>query len=528
MDITYNRTLYSIFAAYAEQQPHKDWLIFERADGQVLRWTYAEFLESVHRAANLLYSLGVGEGDTFSLNLSNHAAYPQLILAASYLGAVAVPSNPISTYDELRFLIEHSKSKVIFTEVGCLEIVREVAASLGIDHVLVCQTGDEVTREAQIYENALAAQSSSLPTGAGGSLKSLEILYTSGTTSRPKGIVLTNANIIYSVECLRACIGITSEDRHLIVLPLFHGAAQIHALWVSMIACASVAIMPRFSASRFFDQTIRYDATMAALFGAPLRMLLNQPKRPTDSAHRLRNITFAQNLTPAQYQEWQRRFKVPLQQLWGMTETCSVPIVSPLTGQRNLLAMGRPVLGYEIKIVDEYDQEVPSGQSGQLIVKGTPGVSLMRGYLNDPDGTQSILRQTADGTWLYSGDTVYADEQGFIYFVDRNKDLIKRAGERISSTEIESVLLRHPEVQDACVISLPDALRDEMIVAVIVPQADCRLDGEAIIEFCKGQLSAFKVPERVVFVDSLPRTSVGKIQKNLVREQIKKNFEEVN
>jgi crotonobetaine/carnitine-CoA ligase len=332
--------------------------------------------------------------------------------------------------------------------------------------------------------------------------------------------MLTNASLIYGAEVFRGATGLRVEDRHLITLPLFHAAAQCHALWPSMITGNSIAIMPRFSASQFFAQAIRYECTMAALFGAPLRMLLQQPERLSDRAHALRNVTFAQSLTAAQYDAWHRRFQVPLQQLWGMTETVGLPVMSPLTGKRNLLAMGRPVVGYEVKVVDTEGEEVAPGELGQLIVRGTPGRSVMLGYLKNPEATAQTLRILADGTWLFSGDTVYADAEGFLYFVDRGKDLIKRAGENISSTEVEAVLMDCPGVLDVCVVGVPDALRDESVVAVIVAQPGVQLTSEAVQRHCAKRLAPFKLPERLVFVDSLPRTSVGKIQKQVVRTQL--------
>jgi crotonobetaine/carnitine-CoA ligase len=249
-------------------------------------------------------------------------------------------------------------------------------------------------------------------------------------------------------------------------------------------------------------------------------MLLNQPARSTDAAHRLRNVTFAQNLTNDQYEAWHARFHAPLQQLWGMTETCALPVMSPLTGRRNLQAMGRPVLGYEVKVVGEDGQEVPIGTPGQLIVHGTPGRALMRGYLKNPEATAATLQDRSDGPWLFSGDTVRADGDGFLYFVDRGKDLIKRAGENISSTEVETAILDCPGVLDACVVGVPDSIRDEALVAVVVRKPKSAATSEEIRAFCATRLAAFKVPERVEFVDALPRTSVGKIQKNVVRDAL--------
>lgn len=514
MDIAGHRTLYTIFAAHAEEQPSREWLVYERGDGQALHWTYAQFLDSVHQAANVLRELGIGAGDVFNLHLSNHPAYPQLILAASYLGATAMPTNPVSSADELRYLIEHSESKVIFTEAGCLEIVRQVAERRP---VILCQTGEPLSDGYPVYEADLARQPTTVPPRQAEAGRIVELMYTSGTTARPKGVMLTNASLVYGAEVFRAGSGLRQEDCHLITLPMFHAAAQCHALWPSLIAGASIAIMSRFSASRFFEQAIEYGGTMAALFGAPLRMLLTQPERLVDRAHNLRNVTFAQCLTEAQYVDWHRRFRVPLQQLWGMTETVGLPLMSPLTGKRKLSAMGRPVVGYEVKVVDEHDREV---SSGQLIVRGTPGRTLMLGYLKNPEATAKTLRTLDNGTWLFTGDTVDTDEDGFIYFVDRGKDLIKRAGENISSTQVEAVIMDCPGVLDVCVVGVPDSVRDEVVVAVVVPKPDAQLNGEMVQAYCAQHLAAFKVPERVILVASLPRTSVGKIQKNVVREQL--------
>lgn len=521
MDISENRTLYSVFAEHASRQPDREYLIFERNDQQVFCWSFAQFLQSVHQAANLLQSLGIGDGDVVNLHLGNHPAYPQLILAASYLGAVVVPTNPVSTAEELSYLVTHSESKIIFTQLDCLEIVRKVVAASAGQRIMLCQTESQVPPGYPVYESELARQSSLPPQHSGAPEKVTQLLYTSGTTARPKGVMLTNAHLIYGAETFRGATGLRLEDRHLIALPLFHAAAQCHALWPSLVAGCSIAIMSRFSASRFFEQAITYSGTMAALFGAPLRLLLSQPERPSDDMHHLRNITFAQNLTAAQYERWRKRFRVPLQQLWGMTETGGLPVMSPLTGERNLAAMGRPIVGYEVRVVDEAGREVGVGDLGHLLVKGTPGRSIMLGYLKNPEATAKTILSETDGNWLYSGDTVTYDKKGFIYFVDRGRDLIKRAGENISSTEVEGVLMDLPGVLDVCVVGIPDALRDEAVVAIVVSKPDALLTLEIIQAHCARHLAAFKVPERVEFVSSLPRTSVGKIQKQIIRDQLK-------
>jgi crotonobetaine/carnitine-CoA ligase len=518
VDIIGNRTLYSIFRAYADAQPDRNWLTYESADGILSHWTYAEFLRAVHKAANFLAKFGIGAGDVINLHLANHPAYPQVILAASYLGATVLPTSPSCTPEELRYFLEHSETKLVITAESYLDSLEAIGRQANFSIVLI-EDGCART-EHPCFEEELREQRDTVGTGQGSSEKVVQLLYTSGTTSRPKAVMLTNANFIYGSEVFRAATGLRNDDRHLIALPLYHSAAQCHALWPSLMAGCSVSILSRFSATRFFEQAASHQATMAALFGAPLRMLLNQPERPSDRAHKFRNITFAQNLTPAQYDQWHRRFAAPLQQLWGMTEICALPIMSPLSGERRLNAMGRPVLGYESKVVDESGNEVPPGTPGQLITRGVPGRSLMKGYLKNEEATRKTIRHSDGRAWLYSGDTATYDTDGFFYFVDRSSDMIKRSGLNISTAEVESVIAALEGVAEVCVCGLPDETRDESVAAVIVKRPGAVLSVDAIRTHCLANLASYKVPERIEFSDVLPRTSVGKIRKNVLREQL--------
>jgi crotonobetaine/carnitine-CoA ligase len=273
----------------------------------------------------------------------------------------------------------------------------------------------------------------------------------------------------------------------------------------------SVALLERFSATRFVDQALRHEATLAALFAAPIRMLLAQPRSPAEGRTRLRAVSYAQNVTAQQFAEWHERFGARLMQIWGMTETMSLPLMHPLDLPPKPLAMGMPVLGYDCKIVDPAGQEVAPGTVGELIVRGRPGVSLMSGYFKNPEATADTLR---DG-WLWSGDQAWMDEEGWFFFVDRRKDMIKRAGENVSASEVEDVLKQHPAVFDAAVLGVPDPVRDQAIAGYVIRRDGADVTGEALLAWCRARLSAFKVPERIEFRDRFPRTSVGKIQKHL-------------
>src|SRR5579862_5883059 len=499
-------------------QPDHPWLTYESGIEQVSEWTYAKFLNEIHQVANLLGEFGIRNGDVINLHLANHPAYPLLILAASYLGAIVLPTSPSCTAEELHYFLQHSEAKLVVTHESHLPIV--IAATQKRSCAIVLVRDGFLSGEYPCLESEMDRQNTTVSGGGGSADKIVQLLYTSGTTSRPKGVMLTNTNFVYSAEVFRGATGLRGDDCHLIALPLYHSAAQCHALWPSLIAGASVAVMFRFSASRFFEQAVKYHGTMAALFGAPLRMLLNQPDRPTDRTHILRNVTFAQNLTSLQYEEWHRRFGAPLQQLWGMTEMAALPIMSPLTGDRRLHAMGRPVLGYESRIVDESGKEVPPHVPGQLITRGVPGRSLMKGYLNDEEATNKTIRYLDGAAWLFSGDTATYDENGFFYFVDRSRDMIKRSGLNISTSEVESVIATLDGVSDVCVCGVPDATRDECVAAVIVRKPESDLTIDRIRSHCQSNLAPHKIPERIEFCESLPRTSVGKIRKNLVRERL--------
>ena len=277
--------------------------------------------------------------------------------------------------------------------------------------------------------------------------------------------------------------------------------------------------MERFSASRFVEQAIHHEATLAALFAAPIRMLLAQPRSERDRATRLRAASYAQNITLDQWEEWHARFGARLMQIWGMTETMSLALIHPLDLPPRPLAMGMPALGYECKVVDESGKEAPPGTVGELVVSGVPGVSLMKGYFKNETATAEALR---DG-WLYTGDQARMDEDGWFFFVDRKKDMIKRAGENVSASEVEETLKQHPAVFDAAVVGIPDPVRDQAIKAYVIVKDGASPTAEDLIAWCRERLSSFKVPELIEFRESFPRTSVGKIQKHCSRKETERD-----
>ncbi|MCZ6678971.1 MAG: AMP-binding protein [Candidatus Poribacteria bacterium] len=513
MDIIGNRTLSGVFSTFAAYHPDKTYLIFEDLEAQCQQWSFAQFEERVNQTARWLLKMGVKRGEVFAFHAPNSPAFVMLAIAASRIGAVMVPTDYRATVEELTYIIDHSESRLIVTEPEPLAVAQAAASATSCVQDVVLSRCDAPNGH-PIFEREIAQQETSHPNVETSADDVVHMIYTSGTTSRPKGVLLTNKALIYGGEVFARASGLRNADRHLISLPVFHAAAQCHAFWPSLVCGAGIVLSPRFSPTRFFGLAIRHQCTMAALFAAPLRMLLAQPPNERWRFHQLRNITFAIALTEEQFHDWARHYGRSLQHLWGMTETVGLPLMSPLYGPRNLPAMGRPVLGYDVRIVDDEGNESAPGEVGQIIVSGKPGHTVMKGYFKNRKATDETIR---DG-WLYTGDNAYYDEQGFYYFVDRGKDIIKRGGENVAPSEIEAVIKQIDGVSDVAVVGLPDAMYDEVPQAFVILKPDATLDDRQILEYCSRHLTRFKVPVSVVFCEGFPRTSIGKIQKHLLRD----------
>jgi len=507
----------------ASRYGDREFLLFERQplEGEQQasfrqRLSYREFDTLVNRACHYLAAQGLTAGDVYNLHLPNCTAFVILWFAGARLGAVMMPTNVLASADELAWLLDHSKSKISFTTAQYLPLLQPCRERLdGLEKIICCDPYSELPHT-NSFEAALPACPESPWPCAAADTDLAAIMYTSGTTSRPKGVMVTHANYLAAGRTVADAIELADTDRQFVVLPLFHGNAQYYSTMSAMLRGASVALMDRFSASRYFDKCIEYGCTVASLFAAPMRMILAQPPNPAHRENRLRMVIFAQNLTARQLDEWQQRFEAPLAQLWGMTETMGPPLMNPLHGERRNWTVGKPIGDYQIALVDEAGKAVAAGGEGEIIVRGVPGKTIMSGYFNNPRATAETIR---DG-WLYTGDNAIQDEDGYFRFVDRKKDMIKRSGENVSAGEVENVLLQHPAVFECAVIGLPDEIRDETIVAVVVLKPEQRVAESELIDFCAGKLASFRVPQRVVFEKSLPKTSVGKIQKHLIRSII--------
>jgi crotonobetaine/carnitine-CoA ligase len=490
-------TLFGVLRGHAERGPDQPWLTFERDDGAARTWGYGEFTAEVEATARRLSELGLGPGIGFLVCLDNHPELIRLVLAAAATGSVAIPADTRLTAREVSHYLEVADVQVVFTRADHEPAV-VAARERGARIVFVGAPLDGPQRAGRT-------------TAAGDGRGVFELLFTSGTTSRPKGVMLTGRAVVHGARTLAAGAGYTPDDVPLVALPLYHAAAQMHQLWPTLVLGGHAVVVERFAPSRFFGQATRHGATSSAQFAATLRLLLHRGSSTDARAGRLRHMTFAQNLTETELAEWEARFGIPLQQLWGMTETVGLPLMSPLAGDRRLASVGRPVAGYEVVVRDQRGEPTAPGEPGEITVRVKPGENVTLGYYRNEPATTELLR---DG-WLRSGDMASVDDEGFVYFVGRGRDLIRRAGTNFSALEVEEVVRQVTGVLDVAVVPVHDALGDEAVAAFVVRKGDHPTEDE-IRTHCRTALAAFKRPQRIEFLTELPRTAVGKVQKHLL------------
>ena len=477
-------------------------LVFETSLGTSHSWTYAEFDVVVAQAAATLIRLGVGKGDSVNLALTNSPAFVALWLASVRLGAWIVPSDPQSRTQEL---VEHqsrTNAKVGFCSVHREDEFR--AAALSIPVIAI----DEDDCELSVFGTEKFTNWPTLNIG-----DRAAVMFTSGTTGRPKGVDISQANYSFAGQVMAAASGLTPDDRQLVVLPLFHANAQYYSFASAIAVGASVALMSTFSATRFLQQAKTYAATHASLFAAPIRMILARGNTPVPGLA-LKHCWYAMNIAEHQYVELSQLLACQPRQLYGMTETIPAVLTDEAQAPRPD-CMGYVSPGCVLDVQDADGKSVAVGEIGEIVVGGTPGITLFSGYLDDPETTAKSYRNG----WFLTGDRATRDASGRHFFDGRRADVLKVAGENVSTVEVEQVLSAHPDILEAAVIGQPDEIRDEVPVGFVVARDPQKAPTVAELHaWCDERLAKLKRPRDITYVDELPRTSVGKIRKFLLKE----------
>ncbi|CEG21729.1 Long-chain-fatty-acid--CoA ligase [Planococcus massiliensis] len=500
----------ALLAEKSAENPDKEFVLVEDRHGEIETMTYREFQENVQRLASVLSGYGIQKGDKVLLHLPNGSAFMLSWFAILSIGAVMVPTNILSTREEMDYLTSHSESKLIITEKAYEAKFTAFDLPLLFSRLGSGQEGiwlEEEIRKSTTLQNLPMI----LPEDEAA------ILYTSGTTSKPKGVVLTHYNYLHTGQKMSEHLGYQKTDRPLIVLPMFHGNGQYYMAMPALYAGASIAITETFSATNYMKQAKRMNATIGSLFSAPIKMILKKEYDPQDAENKMRLIIYAQALTDEQYTLFTERYQVPLRQLYGMTETVAIPLMRPLNDTLDHLTIGEEVCGYRVILRDEQRKEVEIGEEGEITVYGQPGMTIMKEYFKNPQATEETIQEN----WLYTGDMARKDPAtGRFYFVDRKKDMMKRAGENIAAGEVEAVLNEHEAVFESAVVSVPDPVYEEAIHAFVILKEGASVNGDELVEWCKERMAKFKVPQEVHITEEFPRTSVGKIQKHQMKKWI--------
>ena len=485
--------------------------------------TWAAILGRSEAVAANLAALGVAPGQRVALFGLNSLEYVAALFGVARLRAVAVPLNALLAPPEIAWQL---------ADAGAVALIGEAAAAARLDEAAALGgfTGPRLTLRADGAEGlAAAGWLPAEPDRAGpgvlpprpGPDDLFEILYTSGTTGHPKGVMLSHRSLVSEADSVASYFAVRPDDTYLGVLPLFHVNAQLLTMLPALATGARLVLARTFSAGGWIDLVRRHGVTISSIVGTQVRMIMATPERPDDADTALRCVPYGLNVPPAMWAEFERRFAAPLCNMYGLTEGVAVGTITPLYSDRRIPSVGRPGRGKSVGIFDEDGRELRPGAEGEIRIRGERGVTLMVGYHGRPDETAAALTTGPDGgTWLRTGDLGRLDEDGYLFFVDRAKDLIKRAGENVSASEVERVLSEFPGVAEAAVVGRPDPIRDEAVVAFVVAMPGAPLDVTALDAHCREHLARFKVPEEYLVVEALPKTSIGKIEKKALREQV--------
>lgn len=503
------QTLNDILFFYAQECPDHPALVWE--DETV---SYATLEARVSRLAGGLSELGFTKGDKLALLLGNCPEFLYTILAAARIGIVFVPINPELTESEVRYILHHSDARALVTAPGRAQLARDfMRQSPALRTIIWTESpGTDNTSLADLWSSGRRISDQAVTSEDPASL-----MYTSGTTGLPKGVILPHRAYGYGPVARARRLDWGSDDRIMVVTPIFHVVGLAYLTIAAFAVGATVVLRPRFSASTFWGDVRHYRVTGTAGLSTIPMILWNRPPTPDDAHHPLEVIVGA--ITPEVWEAFEERFGLTVVSSYGQTEDLAT-IVNFRDRDRRKLGpgvLGMPVSDerHQVRIVDDQGRELPPGQIGEIVKKG-PG--LMLGYYKDNAATATAIK---DG-WFFTGDYGRMDEHGFVYFVDRKKDIIKRSGENISAAEIEQALDSNPLVAEVIAISVPDPIRQEE-VKVFVRLNEGVTEAEAppstLFTYLAQRLAAFKVPRYLEYVVDFPRTPTMKVQKKIMKQQ---------
>jgi fatty-acyl-CoA synthase len=498
-----------------------------------VRLTYAQFGERVNAWANAMRKLGIGKGERVAVLSQNCHRMLEAYFGTPLLGAILMPLNFRLVPDDFEYILNHGGARVVIVEEGLTHLLSPRRDRLEtVEHYVLARNSQAPTDDAADdawldYEKLLAEAGSTPPPAVEiDENEPSALLYTSGTTGRPKGVMLTHRNLYINAINSICEFGVHERDVYLHTLAQFHCNGWGVPYAVTGMGGTHV-IIKKFEPAAFFDLVNREQVTFACMPPTMINMALNHSLGDEEMKRLPQGVRIgtAGSAPPlASIQGMQERFGWRVIQIYGLTETAPFLTVSkvkpsmdgwPEADKLKVQAKtGYPMIGVDVRVVDDAGRDVApdSNEVGEVICRANV---VMKGYWRQPEATDAVI---VDG-WFHTGDMALMDGEGFIEVVDRKKDLIISGGENISSIEVEGFLYKHPAVLEAAVVAAPDERWGEVPYAIVVLKPGAQADESDIIAFCREYLAHYKCPKRVDFIAALPRTATGKIQKNLLRER---------
>ncbi|MGF7159114.1 crotonobetaine/carnitine-CoA ligase [Rhodoligotrophos appendicifer] len=464
--------------------------------------TWAELCDLSLRTSSLLQAQGIGKGDNVALLCGNRPAFLVAWFGLANLGAVTVSLNTGLVGEGLRYSVTQCSAKAVIVERALLEAKRA-----DLEPVLEGRTVIVFEDEADLFARATAFAPAAPYEGQGSN--PLSIIYTSGTTGLPKGVLNCHEAFIASGLWMSRFLNIVESDRIMVFLPLFHTNPQMYAVMSALEVGCTLVIRPKFSVSTFFEDARRFECTMFTYVGTVLAMLTSR-LREGDSDHSITRCVGG-GCPPDVWRAMQERFGITPHELYGMTEVGGW-VTGNSSENYRFGSCGTIRPDMDVQVFDQEDKPVAAGTPGEIVVRPKAPFTLLLGYWDNPKANWEASRNF----WFHTGDAGQLDDDGYLYFLGRLKEIIRRGGENISPFELETALLDHPDIEDAAVVAVPDPIFGEEIKAVVV--AKRAFPPDSIRSFLKGRIADFMLPRYVQFVASIPRTETQKIQRRQLQE----------
>jgi len=489
-------------------QPQKKALYFEDRP-----FTYQEVNHRTNQLCHLLLTKGVKKGERIAVLLHNCHQYVEIFLALSKIGAILVPLNWRLAGPELEFILQDSGSRTLIFEPEFEEVVASIRPRLNFfngDYLTIGQPCPDWSID---YEKAISEKPTNEPSvnGPVGDEDPHIIMYTSGTTGVPKGAVLSHRKTFFNVLNADIVYNLTSKDTVIVSRPMFHSGGLLVEAAPVLYKGGTLILRKRSRPNEILETIQKYHVTVLELAATVYQFILHDCDLSQYDLSSVRCFfTGGERIPIAMLKEYHKK-GIIISQIFGQTEASTIAFLSPEKAAHKIGAVGLPVFHGEVRIVDKTGKDVKPGEVGEIIVKGP---TLMSGYWNRPDLTAETIRNG----WLCTGDLAKKDEEGYIYIVDRERDMYISGGENVYPAEIEKIFSTHPKVLDAGVVGVPDEKWGEVGKAYIVLKPGETMTEEEAFKSLRGKVGKYKIPKHVQFVEELPKTASGKIQKFLLKE----------